>query len=401
MKRKAAFLFLILTLVILLTGCWNRKELNEIAIAVGLGIDKKGDQFRVSVQVVDPEEASTQKGSGGQASATLFTSEADTVFEAVRRLTTLSPRKIHFSHLRICVIGESMAMEGIAKPLDFLSRDHEFRSDFYLVVTKHASAEDTLKIMTPLETIPADKLFSSLESSEKNWAPSTTVTLDQLMADLISEGKQPILTGLQIVGEQGAGETKKNVERISPPTRLQYSGLAVFKKDRLIGWLNEIESKGYNYILGKVQSTVGFVTCPKGGKVAMEIIRTHASMKGNVYRGEPRININLQIEANVGEVECSDLDLTKASTIYDLQKKCEEKIAGIMESAIRKAQKSYKVDIFGFGEAIHRGNPKVWKSLKQNWDHEHFAKLPVNIKVDYRIRRLGTTGSSFLNEIQR
>ncbi|WP_020433943.1 Ger(x)C family spore germination protein, partial [Paenibacillus riograndensis] len=331
----------------------------------------------------------------------LYTSEADTVFEAVRKITTLSPRKIYFPHLRICVISESMAMEGIAKPLDFLSRDHEFRSDFYLVITKGASAEDTLKIMTPLDPIPADQLFSSLESSKKNWSPSTTVTLDQLMADLISEGKQPILTGLQIVGDQNSGDTKKNVEKISPPTRLQFSGIAVFKKDRLIGWLNEIESKGYNFILDKVQSSVGFVDCPKGGKVAMEMIRNHTSMKGNVYRGEPRININLQIEANVGEVECSDLDLTKVSTIYDLQKRGEEKIAGVMESAIRKAQKSYKADIFGFGEAIHRSNPKAWKSLKQNWDDEYFPELQVNIKVDFKIRRLGTNGSSFLNEIKK
>ncbi|WP_379139675.1 Ger(x)C family spore germination protein [Paenibacillus sp. sgz500992] len=401
MKRKTSFLFLILTLGTLLTGCWNRKELNELAIAVGMGIDKQGDQFRVSVQVVDPGEVSTKKGVGGRAPATLYTSEADTLFEAVRKLTTLSPRKIYFSHLRICVIGESMATEGIAKALDFLSRDHEFRSDFYLVVTKRSSAEDTLKIMTPLDPIPADKLFSSLESSEKSWSPSATVTLDQFIADLTSEGKQPILTGLQIVGDQESGETKKNVEMISPHTRLQYSGLAVFKKDRLIGWLNESESKGYNFILSKVKSSVGFVTCPKGGKVVMEIIRTHASMKGYIYRGEPRINIHLKIEANVGEVECSELDLTKTNTIYDLQKKSEEKIAGVMESAIKKAQKSYKADIFGFGEALHRSNPRAWKSLKQNWDNEYFAELPVNIKVDFKIRRLGTTGSSFLNEMKK
>ncbi|MNO12333.1 Spore germination protein B3 precursor [compost metagenome] len=399
--RRKAFLFLILTLVTLLTGCWNRKELNELAIAVGMGIDKQGDQFRVSVQVVDPGEVSTKKGASGRAPATLYTSQADTVFEAVRKITTLSPRKIYFPHLRICVISESMAMEGIAKSLDFMSRDHEFRSDFYLVISKGASAEDTLKIMTPFDPIPAEQLFSSLESSEKNWSPSTTVTLDQLMADLISEGKQPILTGLQIVGDQDSGETKKNVEKISPPTRLQFSGLAVLKKDRLIGWLNEIESKGYNFILDKVQSSVGFVDCPNGGRVAMEIIRNHTSMKGSVYRGEPRININLQIEANVGEVECSDLDLTKVSTIYDLQKRSEEKIAGVMESAIKKAQKSYKADIFGFGEAIHRSNPKAWKSLKQNWDNEYFPELPVNIKVDFKIRHLGTTGSSFLNEIKK
>ncbi|PPQ48670.1 Ger(x)C family spore germination protein [Paenibacillus peoriae] len=400
MKRKKAILFLILALVLLLTGCWNRRELNELAIAVGMGIDKQGDQFRVSLQVVDPGKASAKKGAGGGAPATLYTEEADTIFEAIRKITTISPRRMYFSHLRICVIGESMATEGMAKSLDLLSRYHQFRTDFYIVVSKGTSAEDTLKIMTPLDPIPANDLFSSLETSQKNWSPTTTVTLDELVSALTSEGMQPVLTGLRIVGNKEMGETSGNVQEIAPSARLQYSGLAVFRKDRLIGWLNETESRGYNFILGKVQSSVGFVACPGGGKVVSEIIRTQTSIKGSVYRGEPQINIKMQVEANVGEVECTDLDLTQVGTIYDLENKEEEKIAEFMKMAVRKAQKSYKADIFGFGEAIHRADPRTWKSIKKNWDYEYFTELPVHIKVDFKIRRLGTIGSSFLNDIK-
>jgi spore germination protein KC len=401
MKKKSVCLLLILTLVLLLTGCWNRRELNELAIAIGLGIDKQGDRFRVSVQVVDPGAVSSKKGASQGAPATLFTEEADTIFEAIRKITTISPRKMYFSHLRICVISESVATEGMAKSLDLLSRDHQFRSDFYLVVTKGNSAEDTLKMMTPLDPIPANNLFSSLESSEKNWSPSTTVTLDELIAALTSEGRQPVLTGLRIVGNKEMGESSSNVKMIDPPVRLQYSGLAVFRKDKLIGWLNETESRGYSFILGKVQSSVGFAACPGGGKVVTESIRTQTSMKGSVNRKEPQIHIKVRVEANVGEVECNSLDLTKASTIYDIEKREEEKIEEIMQSTVRKAQKVYKADIFGFGEAIHRADPKTWNTLKKNWDLEHFADLPVNIKVDFKIRRLGTVGNSFLQDLKK
>ncbi|WDZ55360.1 Ger(x)C family spore germination protein [Paenibacillus polymyxa] len=400
MKRKKVILFLILALVLLLTGCWNRRELNELAIVVGMGIDKQGDQFRVSLQVVDPGKASAKKGAGGGAPATLYTEEADTIFEAIRKITTISPRRIYFSHLRICVIGESMATKGMAKALDLLSRYHQFRTDFYIVVSKGTSAEDTLKIMTPLDPIPANDLFSSLETSQKNWSPSTTVTLDEMIAAITSEGKQPVLTGLRVIGNREMGKTSGNVQEIAPSARLQYSGLAVFRKDRLIGWLNETESRGYNFILGNVQSSVGFVACPGGGKVVSEIIRTQTAIKGSVYRGEPQINIKMQVEANVGEVECTGLDLTQVGTIYDLENKEEEKIEEIMNLAVRKAQKSYKADIFGFGEAIHRADPRTWKSIKKNWDYEYFTELPVHIKVDFKIRRLGTIGSSFLNDMK-
>ncbi|EHS59721.1 Ger(x)C family spore germination protein [Paenibacillus kribbensis] len=401
MKRKAACLLLILTMTLLLTGCWNRTELNELAIAVGMGIDKLGDQFQVSVQVVDPGQVSAKGGGGiGRAPTTLYTAKAETIFEAVRKMTKTSPRKIYFSHLRICVIGETMATDGMAKALDFMSRDHHFRTDFYLVLSKDASAEDVLKILTPLDPIPANDLFSALEISEKSWSPSMTITLDELIAALTSQGIEPVLTGLQIVGNKEVGETKENVEKIATAAQLEYSGMAVFKKDKLIGWLNEDESRGYNYITGKVRSSVNHVACPKGGKVTIEIIRTQATIKGAVNRGEPRINIKLQVEANVGEVECIGLDLTKVSTIYDIEKRGEEKLEETMRAAVRKAQKSYKSDIFGFGEAIRRANPKAWNTLKNNWSREYFADLPVNIKVNFKLRRLGTIGSSFLNNIK-
>ena len=106
-------------------------------------------------------------------------------------------------------MDEAMAKEGIAKVLDLLSRDHEFRPDFYLVVTKGATAEETLKIMTPMETIPANKLYESPQISEKVWSPSMAVTLDELISDLTSAGKHPVLTGLIIAGNRDIGKRRR------------------------------------------------------------------------------------------------------------------------------------------------------------------------------------------------
>ena len=55
-NRKMILLFLILTL--LLSGCWSKRELHELAIVVALGIDKVDEDFEVSIQVVDPSSRS-------------------------------------------------------------------------------------------------------------------------------------------------------------------------------------------------------------------------------------------------------------------------------------------------------------------------------------------------------
>ena len=70
------------------------------------------------------------------------------------------------------------------------------------------------------------------------------------------------------------GKTLKNLERSKPPITLQYIGIAIFKNDKLVDWLNEDESKGYNYIMNNVNSSMGHIPCPKGGILGVEIIRT-------------------------------------------------------------------------------------------------------------------------------
>lgn len=363
MKRKRCLLCLIVISLIFVTGCWKGRELNELAIAVALGIDKVGNQYKVSVQVVEPTEVAGKKG-GDKTPVTTYQITANTIFEAVRKMTTINPRKIYPSHLRIVVLGESLAKEGIGQALDLLSRDEEIRTDFFIVVSKHTTAENTLKVLTKLETIPAVSLFSTLQTSEKQWAPTTTVTLDQLITTLVSEGRDPVLTGLVILGDEQIGQEKRNMEKVLTPTTLQYSGLAVFKKDKLVGWLNETESKAYNYISDEIKSTVGYVTCPQGGKITFEVIRSKTKVKGSVKDGQPQIDIEIRIEINIGEVQCS-IDLLETKNIAEVERLANSKVEGFIDATVKKVQKKYKVDIFGFGDVIHRSNPKEWRKLKK------------------------------------
>lgn len=96
MKRISALILLNLAVSLLLSGCWSRRELNDLAIAVAAGVDKVGDRYRLSVQVAIPGQVASKKAGSSQAPATLYTAEGDTLFEAARRMTQISPRKIYF-----------------------------------------------------------------------------------------------------------------------------------------------------------------------------------------------------------------------------------------------------------------------------------------------------------------
>lgn len=392
--KKMMLILSLLCLIIGLTGCWSANELTDIAIAAALGIDKTDDGYRVSVQLINPGEIASQQ-SGKGLPISVFAAEGKSIMEAIRKLTTSTPRKPYLAHLRVVVFGEELAKAGIRKPLDFLSRDHEMRTDFVIVVARGMKAEDQLKVLSPLEKISANKIITSIEHSEKNWAPTKIVFLDELINSMVSKGKEPVITGLEVLGNPKFGNRKDNIERVETPATINTDYLGVFNKDKLIGWLNEEESKGFNYITDNIKSTVGFMECKEGGTISFEVIRSKTKVEGTFENGHPRIKIKVKIEANIADVECP-IDLSKSETIFDLEKQFNEQISSSIFSSIKKA-KEWKTDIFGFGEAIERAEPKRWEKLKNNWQEE-FAKQDVDVKVDLKIRRIGTINESFQSE---
>ncbi|WP_236013207.1 Ger(x)C family spore germination protein [Paenibacillus glycanilyticus] len=397
MIRKIVLLFIAMTLVLPIAGCWDRRELNELAISVALGIDKFGSQYQAVVQVVQPGEVASQKGGvKAMTPVTVFKAEGATIFEAIRKMTTVSSRKIYAAHLRIIVIGEELAREGIGDALDILSRDYEVRADSFLLISKGTTASHILEILTPLEKIPANKIFESIQTSEKVWAPVNSVTLDNFINDIVSKGKNPVISGIKISGYNERARSAENLKTTRPAVSIQNNGLAVFRGDQLIGWLNQEDSKGYNYITNNIVSTVGHVDCPDGGKIAFEVIRSEARIKSSVQSGKPHLAVELRVEENVGEVKCH-IDLTEPQTIQQLERQSEQVLHGILQHVVETSQQKYKSDFIGFGNALHRNNPDEWRTLKKDWE-EIFQDADVDVKVKVKIKRTGTVTNSFMEE---
>lgn len=115
MRRTVLLIVVLVLLITPLTGCWSRKELGDLAVAIGLGIDKTDKGYRVTVQIVAPSLAAASSGGGtGGPPALAVATESVTIMEAVRKLTTMLPRKIYLSHLSILLLDEATARRASA-----------------------------------------------------------------------------------------------------------------------------------------------------------------------------------------------------------------------------------------------------------------------------------------------
>ncbi|UPG63735.1 hypothetical protein [Metabacillus endolithicus] len=92
MTKKSIVLVIISFFLLFTSGCWNRRELNELAISVGEGIDNdKEGKYKISTQIVIPAGVASKTGNApSDLPVRLFTGTEDSIFEAMREITTKS-----------------------------------------------------------------------------------------------------------------------------------------------------------------------------------------------------------------------------------------------------------------------------------------------------------------------
>lgn len=400
MAKALAACIPLLLLPMLLSGCWERKELNELAFVLGLGLDKAEDGYKVSMQVVIPSSITSQSagGSGGSGvPVVLYSFKVKTIYESLRKFNLVSPRSPYMGHIRVLVVGEELARDGLAETLDVIKRSREPRMDFYVMVARKTTAEDVLKVLTPLDRLPANKLFNSLDKSYQISSKTVAVTLDDFIEDLLDEGRNPVLTGVEMEGDPEAGGDKANVERTNPDARLHYKSVAIFRKDKLIGWMDDAVTVGYNYVIDNVTKNTGYFKDKNGSLVVMEALETTTKRKVKFINGEPHIFLSVEALCNVEEIEGPD-KIDTESKIHELELKTQERIVERMETAVKNITENYKVDVFGFGQLVYRKSPKAWLKLKEQ--ENYLASLPVHYKASVTINRIGTIDNSFVDEIK-
>lgn len=402
LSRRAIFVYLLLCLV-LLAGCWSQKELTDLALVSALGIDKnKEGNYVVTYQVVNPANvAAGKQGSGQTAPVAVFTVVGNSIEEASKKATKQVSRRLYYAHTNLLVIGEEIAREeGILKILDAMDRDPDFRTTTTVVIADETKAADIVNRLTPIDKIPANKVIKTLEFSEERWGEFFQVSVQDVIRNVVGQGKQPIISGFTIKGDKNKGKKLNDVQQTTPGLQIETSRMAVFKNGKLINWLKGETARGTSFILNKVKATeVNINWKEEKDAVAYELLRQQTMVSATKGEGGlPVIHIHVQAEGNIGEVMVP-LDLTDPKVIAKIEKAVGKEIKKEIVLAVEQAKKDQS-DIFGFGEIAHIKDPKGWKGLKDDWNDVHFPKLEVKVTVEAYVRRTGLRTKSYLSNLE-
>lgn len=381
--RKISILLLIIITMQLFTGCTDAVEVNNIAIVSGVGLDKTDDGQIIFTLLIPVTKSAAFGGllSGGGTStrreSTLVISEkGNGVMDAYRKIEKKLSRKIFLSQNKAIFVGENLAREGISEVIDFFYRNPEshLRTSIFFV---EGQAHEMLSIKSFLERSIVEKFVKSqrLEVGIKT-------TLKDFLSMMTEEGVEPV--GTQVKPEQiHVTEEPKNTAGIE--------GAAVFKKNKLVGWINGQDIRGVLWLRNEVKKGVVTANIPdekKGENIAVELIKAKTKVKPVLNGDEVEMEVKIYTEGNIYE-NSSDLDLSNSEEIHFVEGRVSEDIKEKIQLALEKTQKQLKSDILGFGTAVYREYPKKWNNYyKKNWDEE-FPKVKVKVTCDVRITGVG------------
>lgn len=367
------FVLIIITLFILLisSGCYNYKEINDMAIVSSIGIDKdnKNDKYIVSAQIMNSKESEDSEDS----QITVYTKEGDTVHEALRNITLKSPRKLYGNHLSKIVLSEEVAKEGIDNILDIFNRITEVRNEFIITIVKEDKASDVLKVLTTTESIPAEYVKLSLKIADKTSGLTYATKLDEFISLYLKKGIDPVVPVLKIEKKEKKGTTINNITTTNPISKIVIEDLAVTNKGKLETYLKNEEVIGYNFLRNQIQKMIIPVKCDDENNYASISIlknktKSNTEKKDNKYI----INFNINSEAIITEYNCRK-DLTDEKVIKELEKDTEKKIKRYIKKSLDK-QKETKGKFLGLERIIYLDYPKY-----KNEDYS--VKYNVNVNL--------------------
>lgn len=380
---KKIKLLIVLGLIFTLTGCYNYRELNQLAITSAIGIDKKGDEYQVSIQVMNTQKQGNDGTStGDQPKFITYKEKGKTLQSAFRNIVLESPRRLYANHISLLVISEEVAKEGLSDVLDLLFRDTESRKQFVVLISKNSTSSDVLEVLTPLETLNAKNITDSVTADSKFLGVSEKVTYEQLMDSYLNSKKEIVLPTIEVIGNVEEGEQTESLQESAPKTKVLLKGYSIFKSDKLIGYLSNEDSINLGFIRNKIQNTIVDYKCSKKNYMAVELVNTKTDVSAKKDKLE--VTIKVKAQGNINEINCN-LDITKDKTIKKLEKDINNKIKNDIEETINKTNKEYNSDVYGFEDLFYKTNPKLYKKLKKKYGDEFLNNIKIKVESDVNL----------------
>jgi len=410
MRRKLLSILSIaaaLILALLAAGCHSAKETEDIAFVTCMGVDKaEQGRLKVTYEIEIPRAMGSPQVQGAGSGASDGSSMVNTVVAANTAaahelLTATVSREINLTHLRVFLISEELAREGIEDLIAPLVRYREYRGSMYVCVVKGSAAEYILANKPKVDYLPSKfwesfMLASSQSSYYLPWEvhdvylrlknPGGSACAAYIAINPMSDGGKA--AGASGPGEKTPGYLAGDLPRGGTANPPEFAGLAVFSGTRMVGTLDTEETRTLAILEGKLSQGIFALEDPLAPERIINIrLRNGArpKIRARLTNGQEDIDIDVLLE---GEITAITSNINYEEKYRGLlEQRISEVVTMKIRNLIRRTQELGS-DVAGFGFYLRPGFTTYDELEKINLE-ELYRTAHVSVKVTTRIRRTG------------
>lgn len=345
-------LIIILTLL-LCTGCFDYKEINDLAIINAIGVDYEDDEYVITLEILNDQ---IDKDSSKITSYTKV-GHGKNLTSAIENAADKLSKQLIFNHIKLMILSKSIIEEKFENIIDLFLRNTYFRENFYVISATKNKPETLLNHTTNEAPIASTAITDTLESIRYSSNTNVLKKFDEIVEEVITYGIDTCFSNI----------TLKDNEFI-------VDGMSIFNNYSYKSNLSNEYVKIYNLLIDNFDrptytinyDNLSFTTAINNGKINAEInngsINVTGNLMGRIIDNDPKYNIR-----DPKNLERIDNDFTNL-----LNKKIPEFIKVLQDN---------NSDILG----ITRNYYKKTRTK----DKDYWLKLDIKSNIKFNINKKG------------
>ncbi|MFD2043910.1 Ger(x)C family spore germination protein [Ornithinibacillus salinisoli] len=399
----------LLVFLLVLSGCWDLKEVEKMAYVVAIGLDKDEEnenRVKVTYLISNPEVGSLAQGGGGageEPPREIITFPSNDFITSKNLANTVIAKEITYDLLDILIVSEDFAKDPkFVRWAYDATKEMEIRRDIKLLVTKEKTSSFMLSNKPLLETRPHE-YFEMLfyRGKQTGMVPQS----DLLTFFRITEADADLFAAAYGTAQQtNESNFHKDPDEIiagdfpysGETNTAQYAGSALFKEGKMIDILT-LEETRLMFLLNPTLNPAAILTNLPDPFHEDYQIATRITPKGkitfdmNLKKDNPSIDLTVPIQIEV-LTNHSGTNVAKDDEKREtLKKSFQEAITKEFEDLIKKTQDEFKTEPFGWSLIARKEFSTIPEWTSFDW-MKSYPDIEIKVTTDVRLGKFGRQG---------
>ncbi|WP_433940543.1 Ger(x)C family spore germination protein [Paenibacillus lautus] len=366
---------LVCVAALLLSGCWDNNEVQDINYITALGVDYKDNKYIIYVQMLDFATIAKQETSKPTEKAPIWVGRGtgSTLTEALIDLYTSSQQRVSWGHVTALVLSEAVLKpKQLSQVFDLTNRSQEIRYTKWIYGTKD-KMEDLFTVSPFFQLSPLHSLLHEPRESYVQFSFIRPIQFVNFIRLYREKAATVVLPSLHISSQNWSENLKQH-------PILEVNGGFLIKNKELMGWLPRSDLLGTRWLASNDTH-------------AAVVVQTDGEAVGSIRLEKPQSTIEVirkpndasyRIKLNViGTVQ----NIYKQVGIKEMKRLTEETLRKELQNTFHKAALIH-ADPYELCLQLYRADPKLWKKLAEQ-KKEIYDETSLDLDVDVNIRYWG------------